>query len=262
MGVNIEGEIRPIQSSFSDGDSDDDEESDEDDPYVPCRTQNITTAVASNLQSGQLFLDITCMVAYVSSMTNGGANYVFPKTIYNQQAQWERVSAAKPKLDDLFQSNQLVTCQQALDDFQTLVNRMGGPGEKERTGELVKRLRIVADSNDGRLAKLQLTSNIKPRSRLIFCTADHLGIVIVTANTGFVRSAASQVNRDLLTCWRDNQTDLNFIRYCLSKGIEIAHHVHEPRVLTEQQESFSRPLLAWIDGIKNLKKWIVKHDRH
>lgn len=196
MGVKIEGEIRPIQSSFSESDdSDDEEESDQDDPYLPDVTDSIPMSSMSILQTGQLFLDITCMVAYVSSMTNGGANFIFPRNIYNQQAQWERLSAAKPKLDALFRGHQLVTCRQALDDFQTLVNRMGGPGEKERTAELVKRLRVVDDSIDGRVGKLQLTSNIKPRSRLIFSTADQLGIVIVTANTGFVRSAASQVIR-------------------------------------------------------------------
>ena len=143
--------------------------------------------------TGKLFLDITCMVAYVSSMTNGGANYRFPKTIYNQQAEWERQSPAKPKLDVLFQDKELVTCREALFDFQTLVERMGGPGEKERTCDLIRRLHIVEDSPCGRVSKLQLTSNVKPRSRLIFSTAHHLGIVIVTANTGFVRSAASQV---------------------------------------------------------------------
>lgn len=147
----------------------------------------------SNFSSSRLFLDITCMVAYVSSMTNGGANFRFPKAIYNQQAEWERTDPAKPKLDLLFRDKELVTSRQAFNDFKQLVDRMGGPGEKKRTQELVERLHVVEDAPFGRVAKLQLTSNVKPRSRLIFSTADQLGIVIVTANTGFVRSAASQV---------------------------------------------------------------------
>nr|CAG4651301.1 EOG090X0CWG [Simocephalus serrulatus]SVE94484.1 EOG090X0CWG [Simocephalus serrulatus] len=230
MGVEIEGDVRSIEGSFSESDAsssptdsdddDDDNEEDKDDVTDEDSYTGVTSPHQSNqlsIRSGQLFLDITCMVAYVSSMTNGGANFLFPKTIYNQQAEWERKSAAKPKLEVLFRDKQLVTCRQALNDFQTLVERMGGPGENRRTHDLVQRLNIVEDSTCGRIANLQLTSNVKTRSRLIFNTADHLGIVIVTANTGFVRSAASQ-------------------------GMEIAHYVHEPRVLTEQQEAFSIPL--------------------
>nr|SVE85743.1 EOG090X0CWG [Daphnia pulicaria] len=227
LGVDVEGDVRPVmEDEFSGSDTSSDWDRDEDDSedYEEEDEENngMATLPHSNhcnmvQQSDKLFLDITCMVAYVSSMTNGGANYRFPKTIYNQQAEWERLSPAKPKLDALFGDKQLVTCREALIDFQTLVERMGGPGEKQRTQDLISRLDIVDDSPCGRVSHLQLTSNVKTRSRLIFCTADQLGIVIVTANTGFVRSAASQ-------------------------GIEIAHYVHEPRVLTEQQERYSTPL--------------------
>nr|SVE75372.1 EOG090X0CWG [Daphnia dolichocephala] len=225
LGVQVEGDVQPVMENSpgsetsSSYDSDEDDSSDDDEADENC--DGMALPLHSNLgnveQSDKLFLDITCMVAYVSSMTNGGANYLFPRAIYNQQAEWERSSPAKPKLDALFGEKQLVTCREALIDFQTLVERMGGSGEKQRTRDLIARLDIVDDSPCGRVAQLQLTSNVKTRSRLIFCTADQLGIVIVTANTGFVRSAASQ-------------------------GIEIAHYVHEPRVLTEQQEPFSIPL--------------------
>nr|SVE79108.1 EOG090X0CWG [Daphnia lumholtzi] len=225
-GVEVEGEIRPArENSFSESDTSSSCDSDDDDSegYEEYNEMygGISTSPNSNLdnlnQNDKLFLDITCMVAYVSSMTNGGAHYIFPRAIYNQQAEWERLSPAKPKLDALFGDKQLVTCREALTDFQTLVERMGGIGEKQRMRELISRLDIVEDTPCGRVAQLQLTSNVKTRSRLIFCTADRLGIVVVTANTGFVRSAASQ-------------------------GIEITHFVHEPRVLTEQQEPFSIPL--------------------
>nr|SVE77849.1 EOG090X0CWG [Daphnia lumholtzi] len=225
-GVEVEGEIRPTrENSFSESDTSSSCDSDDDDSegYEEYNEMygGISTSPNSNVdnlnQNDKLFLDITCMVAYVSSMTNGGAHYIFPRAIYNQQAEWERLSPAKPKLDALFGDKQLVTCREALTDFQTLVERMGGIGEKQRMRELISRLDIVEDTPCGRVAQLQLTSNVKTRSRLIFCTADRLGIVVVTANTGFVRSAASQ-------------------------GIEIAHFVHEPRVLTEQQEPFSIPL--------------------
>nr|SVE76005.1 EOG090X0CWG [Daphnia hispanica] len=225
-GVEVEGDVRAIaENSFSesdtssscDSDDDDSEDYEGEDENYDGMVDSLHSTPENIRQNDKLFLDITCMVAYVSSMTNGGANYIFPRAIYNQQAEWERSSPAKPKLDALFGDKQLVTCREAIVDFQTLVERMGGTGEKQRTRELIARLDIVEDSPCGRVSQLQLTSNVKTRSRLIFCTADKLGIVVVTANTGFVRSAASQ-------------------------GVEIAHYVHEPRVLTEQQEPFSIPL--------------------
>lgn len=203
-GVDVEGDVRPImENSFSgsdtnssscDSDESDSEDYEEDDENCGVMANSLHSSPDNLRQSDKLFLDITCMVAYVSSMTNGGANYVFPRAIYNQQAEWERSSPAKPKLDALFGDKLLVTCREALIDFQTLVERMGGTGEKQRARELIARLDIVEDSPYGRVAQLQLTSNVKTRSRLIFCTADKLGIVVVTANTGFVRSAASQVS--------------------------------------------------------------------
>nr|CAG4635047.1 EOG090X0CWG [Alona affinis] len=173
IGIEIEGNIVEIEESSIDYDSDDESSS-----------------------------NITCMVAYVSSMTNGRADLLFPKPIYNQQAEWERREPAKPKLDALFDGKQLT---------------IGGPGEKQRAAELVQRLRVVEDTPSERVVNLQLTSNVKVRSRIIFGTADQLRIVIVTANSGFLRSAAGQ-------------------------GTQVAHFLHEPRVLTEQQEPFAVPL--------------------
>ena len=98
-------------------------------------------------------------------------------------------------LDILFKGKELVTCRVALADFETLVEKMGGPGEKQRSAELIQRLHVVADGGSDRITNLNLSSNIKRRSRVIFGTADQLRLVIVTANTGFIRSAEGQVIR-------------------------------------------------------------------
>lgn len=194
MGISVEGNIISVDSLSTDSnpDSSSDDTETDDEPQEDERPDShcLHHIVAEN---GNIFLDITAMVAYVSSMTNGGAYFRFPRAIYNQQAEWERMSPAKPTLEKLFQRKQLVTCREALVDFQTLVDKMGGPNEKQRTSDLIHRLHVVENSLCGRVANLQLTSNVKERSRLIFNTADRLGIVIVTANIGFVRSAASQV---------------------------------------------------------------------
>nr|CAG4643478.1 EOG090X0CWG [Ilyocryptus agilis] len=228
LGVEIEGTVLATEpdddfeksgesDSISDDASSSDENSFEQDLLPPIGNQLELFGNNSLLEQNKLFLDITCMVGYVSSMTNGGAYFHFPRTIYNQQACRERENPTKPILDTLFHNKHLVTCNEALRDFQTIVNTVGGPGEQKRAEELIQRIYVVEDSPSERVLKLRLSSNVKPRSRLIFGTADHLRIVIVTANVGFIRSAAGQ-------------------------GVEVAHYLQEPRVLTEQQEPFSFPI--------------------
>lgn len=229
LGIHVEGELIDLEESSEEEDSDssddydsDSDSSDDDDNdccgSIECDTlpnQIEDQHVSSGLN--KLFLDITCMVAYVSSMTNGGANYIFPRDIYNLQAKWERASPAKSNLDVLFDGKELVTCREAFKDFQMLVDKMGGSGEKQRAKEFMQRVQVVDDSPSQRVSNLKLSSNIKQRSRIIFGTADHLRSIIVTANTGFIRSAEGQ-------------------------GVSIAAYIHEARVLTEQQQILATPL--------------------
>lgn len=195
LGVEVEGSVVEVDDDSQSEASDSSSEwsSEEESTKELSSSKDLKCCPVSALQKDTIYLDITCMVAYVSSMTNGGAYFVFPKAIYNQQAEWERNDPAKPKLDALFGHNQLITCREALLDFQSLVETIGGPREKQRAAELIGRMRIVDNSPSVRVSNLQLSSNIKERSRIIFGTADLLQVVIVTANVGFVRSAAGQV---------------------------------------------------------------------
>lgn len=45
------------------------------------------------------------MIAYVSSLTNGGSDHLFHDPLLNQQAEWERRRPVKPILDALFQGS-------------------------------------------------------------------------------------------------------------------------------------------------------------
>ena len=83
LGVRVEGELIDLEESSEEEDSDDSEEYDHDESSSSDTSETLNQEIPST--SNRLFLDITCMVAYVSSMTNGGANYIFPKAIYNQQ---------------------------------------------------------------------------------------------------------------------------------------------------------------------------------
>lgn len=50
----------------------------------------------------RLNLCVTTMIAFVSSLTNGGCHCTFVEPLLNQQAEWERVKPVKPFLDNLF----------------------------------------------------------------------------------------------------------------------------------------------------------------
>ena len=67
-----------------------------------------------------LNLDITAMVAYVSALTNGYADYTFKESILTDQAARERSHPAKPPLEQLFKGKRLICCQSAASDFLTI----------------------------------------------------------------------------------------------------------------------------------------------
>ena len=85
LGICVEGELIDLDESSEDDNSEDGEDSFSDALTEDGDKENEKHSVLQPIKSDKLFLDITCMVAYVSSMTNGGANFLFPKQIYNQQ---------------------------------------------------------------------------------------------------------------------------------------------------------------------------------
>jgi len=91
-------------------------------------------------KSEVLNLDITAMVAYVSALTNGEAQFNFKEDILSDQASRERSNPAKPFLDQLFEGKKLICCKSAADDFMSITNTLAGPGEKCRVSRLMARL--------------------------------------------------------------------------------------------------------------------------
>ena len=110
-GVRVEGEIKLLRHAEveSDGGSDNDEEDcdvsdqsqgEEEEESVSSSDSSIGKETVTSLvdapskslsNSGTLNLDITAMIAYVSALTNGFANFVFKEPILSQQAEWERL---------------------------------------------------------------------------------------------------------------------------------------------------------------------------
>ncbi|XP_011494816.1 PREDICTED: UPF0415 protein C7orf25 homolog isoform X3 [Ceratosolen solmsi marchali] len=155
--------------------------------------------------------DVSSLLAYVTNMTNGHANFKFIEPLLTMQTEWERRCPIKPVLDELFKNKELIICQTAYDNFTNIVNVIGGPNEKKRSIELMYRIKIVDDTPKGRIMKLKLGGKIKARSRLIFASGDNLKSITVSANEGFVRAARMQ-------------------------GIECMVFIHEPRSLSEMKE--------------------------
>lgn len=186
----------------------------ENDKY-PCCEEEVGT---SSRQGDRLNLDVTAMIAYVSSLTNGGCHYKFKEPLLTQQAEWERKRPAKPLLDQIFQGRTLYCCSTAHKDFRNIMETLGGPAEKERAELLLQRVNVVPDKMSKRTEQyLREGGKVKPRSRKIFGTGDELRAITVTANEGFVRAAKSQ-------------------------GVSYAVVVHESRALSESKEAFAETL--------------------
>uniref|UniRef100_A0A0P4WHD3 DUF1308 domain-containing protein n=1 Tax=Scylla olivacea TaxID=85551 RepID=A0A0P4WHD3_SCYOL len=170
----------------------------------------------SEEQLGHINLDVTAMIAYVSSTANGGANFVFQDKFLNEQAACERKNPVKNTLDAYFKGRELVACKEAVDRFQEIVSVIGGDGEKTRAKELLARLTVVP-GQDFFKDKMKAGGKIRALPRMTFGTGQAMRAITVTSNMGFVRAAHCQ-------------------------GINLAVLVHRPRALTEAKEAFAIPL--------------------
>ncbi|KAK5649905.1 hypothetical protein RI129_000934 [Pyrocoelia pectoralis] len=190
---------------------------------------DLSTKNVSHIQ--KINLDVSAMLAYVSSITNGSCTkYKFTTPVLIQQAEWESKRPVKPILDAYFKGKQLYCCETARDSFINIINIVGGPNEKIRGEELLAQLIVLPDNatasdtekinaNDNCFSSVQLSANkilqvggkIRERSLIIFKFGDRIQAVTITSNDGFVRAAKQQ-------------------------GIYFVVFVHESRALTEQKE--------------------------
>ena len=202
--VNL-SDVESEEESESESDSDSDFDSDVDEADIE---DEIT------IDDTKVNLDITAMIAYVSALTNGRNWFKFSEKILSAQAEWERQHPVKPFLENIFKDKELICCASAMRDFETILNTLGGPGERERACEMKKRITVVPDCDSPRTLNLGVSGKIKERSRSIFGTGDSMKILTVTANTGFLRAAQGQ-------------------------GVSFAVITHESRALTEDKEKLA-----------------------
>ncbi|NXJ13495.1 CG025 protein, partial [Odontophorus gujanensis] len=184
--------------------------------------ENLVTSIAFPTQikvnvCNRVNLDITTLITYVSALSYGGCYFIFKEKVLTEQAAQERRERVLPQLEEFMEGKELFACESAVRDFQSILETLGGPGEKERAALLVKRISVVPDQPSDRALRLVASSKINSRSLTIFGTGDTLKAITMTANSGFVRAAANQ-------------------------GVKFSVFVHQPRALTESKESVATPL--------------------
>eukprot|EP00041_Stephanoeca_diplocostata_P019536 m.422583 g.422583 ORF g.422583 m.422583 type:complete len:451 (-) comp21329_c1_seq7:860-2212(-) len=141
-------------------------------------------------------LDVSTMIVLVSEMTNSQQHVsplgAFKDRVLRDMCAKERDAPVLPLLLPQLEGMRFIACSIAVASFKKIVFTMGGTKERERATKLLERIRIVPDEPSTRCTALRLSARIKENTRLIFGVGDHLRIRTVSANTGFVRSAASQ----------------------------------------------------------------------
>uniref|UniRef100_A0A3B3VJA0 Chromosome 7 open reading frame 25 n=1 Tax=Poecilia latipinna TaxID=48699 RepID=A0A3B3VJA0_9TELE len=168
-------------------------------------------------ECGRVNLDITTLIAYVSALSHGRCHFSFRELVLTEQAAQERRWPVLPSLDAFMAGKQLFACHAAVTDFRTILDTLGGPGEKERAQTLLARLHLVDDQPSERSRRLTLSAKVNRRSLAIFGTGDFLRAVTMTANSRFVRAAANQ-------------------------GVRYSVFIHQPRALTEGKEWRATPI--------------------
>ncbi len=86
----------------------------------------------------------------------------------------------------------LVMCSTAHQEWTSAMARLAGPNERALEARLSSRLSIVADNPSVRAAGLQLTRRVGENDRIIFGTADQMGVPIYTSDANFLRGATAQ----------------------------------------------------------------------
>lgn len=138
-------------------------------------------------------LDTTTLLVLCSDLTNGRAPQSFVCETMRRMLAEERAAPAREHLLALLGDAPLVACETAAASFAKIARTIGGPRERARAEELMRRVRVVPDAPSARAAALleSATRKITRRNVVTFGTGDSLRMVTVTANRAFVVAAAA-----------------------------------------------------------------------
>ncbi|ENN78836.1 hypothetical protein YQE_01129, partial [Dendroctonus ponderosae] len=142
-GIIVRG--NKIEAHYIEGDSDSSEQENfESSNIVYNQPQDLSTQNIANIK--KVNLDVSAMLAYCCSVTNGSAYlYDFDVPVLKQQAEWERLRPVKPILDEFLKDKRLYCCQTAKESFENIVNTVGGPTEKIRADKFMKNVTLLPE---------------------------------------------------------------------------------------------------------------------
>jgi RHS repeat-associated protein len=86
----------------------------------------------------------------------------------------------------------LVMCATAHQEWSSAMGRLAGPNETALGARLSTRLTVVPDNPSARAMGLKLTKKVGVNDRIIFGTADQMGLKIYTSDSKFLRGAGAQ----------------------------------------------------------------------
>ncbi|CAG9809742.1 unnamed protein product [Chironomus riparius] len=147
--------------------------------------------------SKTLNVDVSTMLAYISELSNGGINYKFDEQLLEDQVAVERKEPIKPVLDKIFDGKKLIACETAVKSFDEIIKLLAGPNETRRAEEFKSRITVLTDvEHPEEIINLDLSAQIKERSRKIFAFGIFHKAVTASSNCGFKR-AAKMKNLDI-----------------------------------------------------------------
>ncbi|MDZ7959236.1 MAG: DUF1308 domain-containing protein [Aulosira sp. DedQUE10] len=101
-------------------------------------------------------------------------------------------SVIRYQLRQYGQGQQMVITQTAFDEFNAIVQSIGGALEKARASRLLQRVTLIPNNPSIRALNLQPTRKLGVNDIIILGTGDQLGIVTTTADAKAVRAASAQ----------------------------------------------------------------------
>ncbi|WP_262922085.1 DUF1308 domain-containing protein [Hymenobacter cellulosivorans] len=87
---------------------------------------------------------------------------------------------------------QMVMTQTAHAEFVSVISTIAGPQEQARASRFLGRTQMIADDASARSSALAVTKKVGANDKIIFGTADKLGIKTLTVDAKFLRGAEAQ----------------------------------------------------------------------
>ncbi|MEN6314698.1 MAG: DUF1308 domain-containing protein [Clostridiaceae bacterium] len=101
-------------------------------------------------------------------------------------------SPIRGQLKSFVNGKQMVMTDTAVGEFKNIVNGIAGPLEQARAQRFLNRVKIIPDNPTARASSLKITGSVGANDKIIFGTADNMGITTMTSDAKFLRGSQAQ----------------------------------------------------------------------